>query len=190
MFSPADGSYFIPPIKDTIQIAQRDLKDLEEAIARSSFADNHEIQLHIKVGMTSIERRPKYWDSLEEPVLQLVKTWPGFNRPNHSNWSVIQMPQQSGSTLIEREYVYKTIDEGIAAFAALLPPIKRFEEDRYGQDRYDECMRNREERTAILRARNRKVLPELGPQWKKCTVEDIDAIMHGDKARYDQIMNQ
>lgn len=36
----------------------------------------------------------------------------------------------------------------------------------------------------------KRPLPELGPEYKPCTIEDINAILHGDRDRYEQIMSR
>lgn len=44
---------------------------------------------------------------------------------------------------------------------------------------------------AIERSELKKTLPELGPLgYKPCTIDDLNAILHGDKDRYNQVMCQ
>lgn len=44
---------------------------------------------------------------------------------------------------------------------------------------------------AIERSELKKTLPELGPLgYKPCTIDDLNAILHGDKDRYNQVMSQ
>lgn len=44
---------------------------------------------------------------------------------------------------------------------------------------------------AMERSELKTTLPKLGPLgYKPCTIDDLNAILHGDKDRYDQVMSQ